>query len=330
MCRNRQRRLSASDSSRVLFDVRNTSGIWRGVDRAELGDRHLVLGEDLEQQRLGLDLDPVDLVDQQHDRLVGADGLEQRAGEQEVLGEDVVLDRLPGAVVVCARPGCAAAASCSSTRRAPWTRRGPRSTAGGSAGRRCISATDLASWVLPVPAGPSTRTGLPQPVGQVDDAGDALVGQVVDLGQPVAHRRRRTRSAGARASGRPVRRPALGRLGRVADAGHGRTCPSPADDVLHASSARAGPSGPRACSFWVEMPISAPKPELLAVDEPGRGVDQHGGGVDLGGEPVGRGQVGGHDRLGVARAVPGDVVDGLVERRRPPRTASFRSRNSVA
>ena len=26
------------------------------------------------------------------------------------------------------------------------------------------------------------------------------------------------------------------------------------------SSARAGPSGPRACSFWVEMPISAPNP----------------------------------------------------------------------
>ena len=43
-----------------------------GLDRAQLGDRHLVVGEDLEQQRLGLDLDAVDLVDQQHDRLVGA------------------------------------------------------------------------------------------------------------------------------------------------------------------------------------------------------------------------------------------------------------------
>ena len=61
----------------------------------ELGDRHLVLGEDLEQQRLGLELDAVDLVDEQHDRLGGADRLEQRAGEQELLGEDVLLEVLP-------------------------------------------------------------------------------------------------------------------------------------------------------------------------------------------------------------------------------------------
>ena len=87
--------MSASDSSRVLFDVRNTSGICLALDRAELGDRHLVVGEDLEQQRLGLDLDAVDLVDQQHDRLLGADRLEQRAGEQELVGEDVVLDLAP-------------------------------------------------------------------------------------------------------------------------------------------------------------------------------------------------------------------------------------------
>ena len=106
-----------------------------GPHRAELGDRHLVVGQDLEQQRLGLDLDPVDLVDQQHHRLVGPDGLEQRAGEQELVGEDVVLELVP-ATRRCARPGCAAAASCSSTRRGPWTRRGPRSTAGGSDGRR--------------------------------------------------------------------------------------------------------------------------------------------------------------------------------------------------
>ena len=63
-----------------------------GLDGAELGDRHLILGEDLEQQRLGLDLDAVDLVDQQHDRVVGADGLEQRTSEQKVVGEDVVVD----------------------------------------------------------------------------------------------------------------------------------------------------------------------------------------------------------------------------------------------
>ena len=72
----------------------------RALDRAELGDRHLEVGEHLEQQRLGLDLDPVDLVDEQHDRLLGADRLEQRTGEQERLGEDVGLDVLPVGVVL--------------------------------------------------------------------------------------------------------------------------------------------------------------------------------------------------------------------------------------
>ena len=67
----------------------------RGVDGAELGDRHLVVGEDLEQQRLGLDLDAVDLVDEEDDGSVGADGLEQRTGQQEVLAEDVLLDVAP-------------------------------------------------------------------------------------------------------------------------------------------------------------------------------------------------------------------------------------------
>ena len=61
-------------------------------DGAELGDRHLEVGEHLEQQRLGLDLDAVDLVDQQHDGLVGADRLEQRTGQEERLREDVGFD----------------------------------------------------------------------------------------------------------------------------------------------------------------------------------------------------------------------------------------------
>ena len=100
-------------------------------DGAELRDRDLEVREHLEQQRLGLDLDPVDLVDEQHDRLLGPDRLEQRPGEQERLGEDVRLDRLPVASRARGPPGSAAAASCSSTRRAPWTRRGPRSTGAG-------------------------------------------------------------------------------------------------------------------------------------------------------------------------------------------------------
>ena len=54
--------------------------------------------------------------------------------------------------------------------------------------------------------------------------------------------------------------------------------------------------------------------ELAAVVETGAGVDHHGRAVDLGDEPLGRGEVGGDDRLGVARAVPGDMSDGLFER----------------
>lgn len=45
-----------------------------GGDRAELGNRHLVLTQHLEQQRFGLDFNTVDFVDQQHHRLGGGDG----------------------------------------------------------------------------------------------------------------------------------------------------------------------------------------------------------------------------------------------------------------
>ena len=74
----------------------------RGRDRAEFGDRHLVVGEDLEQQRLGLDLDTVDLVDEEDDRVGGGDRLEQRAGQEELVGEDVVLDLRPVLALVAA------------------------------------------------------------------------------------------------------------------------------------------------------------------------------------------------------------------------------------
>src|SRR5437763_368064 len=66
-----------------------------GGHRSQLGDRDLVVGQDLEQQGLGLHLDPVDLVDEQHDRFGGADGLEQGPGEKKVLAEDVLLQLAP-------------------------------------------------------------------------------------------------------------------------------------------------------------------------------------------------------------------------------------------
>ena len=57
-----------------------------------------IVREHLEQQPLHLDVGLVDLVDEQHGRLVAPDGREQRPGQQELLGEDVVVGLLPGGV----------------------------------------------------------------------------------------------------------------------------------------------------------------------------------------------------------------------------------------
>src|SRR5690606_32339031 len=67
---------------------------------AELGYRHLEIRKHFEEQGLGLDLDPVDLVDQQHDRRLRPDRLEQRSSQQEVLREDVLFELFPLLVLV--------------------------------------------------------------------------------------------------------------------------------------------------------------------------------------------------------------------------------------
>ena len=69
-----------------------------GGDGAHLGDGDLEVAEHLEQQPLDLDVGLVDLVDEQHRRLLAPDGGQQRAGEQELVGEDVVVGLLPGLV----------------------------------------------------------------------------------------------------------------------------------------------------------------------------------------------------------------------------------------
>ncbi len=66
-----------------------------GTQSTQLGDRHLEVRQHLQQERLGLDLDPIDLVDQQHHRRVGTDRLEERTSQQEVLCEDVRLELIP-------------------------------------------------------------------------------------------------------------------------------------------------------------------------------------------------------------------------------------------
>ncbi len=65
-------------------------------DRADLGDGDLELREQLEQDRLQRLVGAVDLVDQQHDGLGGADRLQQWSRREEALGEEhAVLGRDP-------------------------------------------------------------------------------------------------------------------------------------------------------------------------------------------------------------------------------------------
>ena len=70
-------------------------GDLTGGDRAQLGDRHLVVREDLQQQRLGLDLDAVDLVDEQNDGVLGSNRLEEGPRQEEIVAEDILLDSVP-------------------------------------------------------------------------------------------------------------------------------------------------------------------------------------------------------------------------------------------
>jgi hypothetical protein len=75
-------------------------------NEAALGRAKRALGDALGLTQFGVNLvtlapgawslHAVDLVDQQHDRIVGRDRLEQRAGEEELVGEDVVVDLAPG------------------------------------------------------------------------------------------------------------------------------------------------------------------------------------------------------------------------------------------
>jgi hypothetical protein len=77
------------------------------AQRAELGDAHLEVGQDLEQERLELGVGLVDLVDQQDDRLGRRDRAQQGARQQEAVAEEDVV--LGGDLVDCfgERPGAA-------------------------------------------------------------------------------------------------------------------------------------------------------------------------------------------------------------------------------
>jgi hypothetical protein len=76
----------------VRFDVSTTSGPVLGADRlAELGDRDLEVRQGLEQERLELVVGAIDLVDEQHDRPLVLERLEQRAAQQEAPREQLAL-----------------------------------------------------------------------------------------------------------------------------------------------------------------------------------------------------------------------------------------------
>ena len=66
------------------------------LDRPELGNRDLVLGQHLEQVRLERLVGAVELVDEQHRRnaVVRRERLEQRTLQQEARREDVVRERI--------------------------------------------------------------------------------------------------------------------------------------------------------------------------------------------------------------------------------------------
>ncbi len=64
------------------------------VDRAELGDRHLEVGEELQQERLELLVGAVHLVDQEDRRRGAPDRLQKRPLQQIFFREDVLLDAL--------------------------------------------------------------------------------------------------------------------------------------------------------------------------------------------------------------------------------------------
>ena len=134
------------------------------IDAAELGDRDLEVREHLEQHRLELLVGLVDLVDQQHDRLLGGDRAQQRPREQELLAEDVVLDGLPAGVVGLGLDPQQLLAVVPLVERLGLVEPLVALQAHELAAEHRASA--LASSVLPTPAGPSTSTGLPSRVAR--------------------------------------------------------------------------------------------------------------------------------------------------------------------
>ena len=172
-----------------------------GAHRPQLGDRYLVVGEDLQQQGLGLHLDPVHLVDEQHDRFVGPDGLQQGPGQQERLREDVLLDVLP--VVAAGGFGDPLGLDAQQLLLVVPLVEGlglVEPLVALQADQAGIEqfGDRLGQLGLAGAGGALDQDRLPEPLRQVHDAGDALVGQIADTAQSLTHQRRGTRGGTVR------------------------------------------------------------------------------------------------------------------------------------
>ena len=83
----------------------NDARLVRRANRPDLGDRHLPLGQHLEQERLKSLVGAIDFVDEQHRRPPLCDCLEQRALQQEPFAEDLRLALLNRGVLGLAEAG---------------------------------------------------------------------------------------------------------------------------------------------------------------------------------------------------------------------------------
>jgi len=86
----------------VRLEVRSTLRPPLRPQGADLRDGDLEVREDLQEEGLELLVRPIHLVDEQHGGLpvLGQDGLQQGAADEELVAEDVLLDGLAGAAPV--------------------------------------------------------------------------------------------------------------------------------------------------------------------------------------------------------------------------------------
>ena len=85
---------AALQSSRQITGVvgrQNHVGRMLGREGAELGNRNLILTKQFEQHRFQGLVSTVDLVDQQHHRVLGSHGLQQGPWREEAVGEEDAL-----------------------------------------------------------------------------------------------------------------------------------------------------------------------------------------------------------------------------------------------